>query len=197
MSNLKFVLVGEDKKILGLVKRLLTSHNNIFVGYTTKPYELLRLLRSCCPELVIIDIGNKLGEFKSILRIIDEDLLSACILIIERKNDDIMEFITSSRIITFTSKLIYEETFIQLIDISMLNYKRILDYEKRLNELSRRLEERRIIEKAKWLLVKNYNLTEEQAYEFIQKRSREKRISMGEMAKNILSNYELNGEDNR
>ncbi|MCM8833281.1 MAG: GAF and ANTAR domain-containing protein, partial [Candidatus Omnitrophica bacterium] len=57
--------------------------------------------------------------------------------------------------------------------------------------LEEELEARKKIEKAKGILMKEENLSEEQAYDKIRKYSMNKRISMKEVAEAIILTYEI------
>jgi len=190
VGGLKFVLSGNDKKVILQIKNILTTNGYIYLGYSNQPYNLLRVIRNYLPDIVVIDIGNRLGEYKPILRIIDDDLLCLCILIIEKKQDDIMEFISSSRTLTWATKVVYYDNFIQMLEMALLNFRRVVEYEEKLKELNKRLEERKIIEKAKWLLVKKQNMSEDVALDYIRKKARDNRVSMVEIANAIILAYD-------
>jgi GAF domain-containing protein len=58
-------------------------------------------------------------------------------------------------------------------------------------EAKKELEERKVIDRAKALLMEKDNLKEEQAYDLLQKTGRDKRITMLEVAKAIILAYPL------
>lgn len=58
--------------------------------------------------------------------------------------------------------------------------------ERKVNHLSDKLEERKIVEKAKGILMKAKNISEEESYSFIRKEAMQKRKSMKEIADAIL-----------
>ena len=68
----------------------------------------------------------------------------------------------------------------------MLSYNRVCDYENKLCKMNESLESRRLIGKAKWILINKHNLSEKEAYEVIRKKSRDKRIPMKSVADAII-----------
>lgn len=186
MYDGKFILVGEDKKSLSSIKNALCSNGFIFLGYLAEQVNLLRFVRVKQPDFIIIDIGKNFKEYKNILETIDEDILAACILLIERKTDDITEFLRGSRIMTYVGKPVFDEVMLQIVDLSLINYFRIIDYEKKVSKLNDSLESRKIVEKAKWLLIEKEGFTEASAYEAIKKKSRNNRMTMREIAEAII-----------
>jgi len=61
---------------------------------------------------------------------------------------------------------------------------------KNLDDINSKLTERKIIEKAKGILIKEYSITEEDAYSRIRKLSMDKRTTMVEISKTIIIGYD-------
>jgi len=182
----KFIISGEDKKTLARVKNTLTSNGHIFIGYAREPLNILRHIRNTGPDFIILEICNNFGAMKQVLGLIDEDLLAACLLVLDTRNDEIFEFLRSSRAMTYITKPVFDEAVLQVTDLSLINYRRILDYEQKVRKLNETLENRKIIEKAKWILVEREGYSESQAYELIKRKSRDNRIPMREIAEALI-----------
>ncbi|MFZ5985838.1 MAG: hypothetical protein ACOYWZ_01770, partial [Bacillota bacterium] len=120
----KFVLAGEDRKVLAGVKNALAANGHIYTGYSQEPFNVLRLIRRHTPDLVIVDVGNSFKELRQTLVVIDEELLAACILILENRNDEVFDFLRKSRVMTYITKPVFDENIIQITDISIINHKR-------------------------------------------------------------------------
>lgn len=186
MEYSKFVLAGEEKKLLANIKNTLTSNGHIYTGYSQEPYNILRLIRRHTPDLVIIDTGSCFRELRQTLSVIDEELLAACILVLESRNDEVFEFLSSSRIMTYITKPVFDENILQITDISIINHKRVQDYERKVKKLNDTLESRKVVEKAKWILVEQNGLSEAEAYEVIKKKSRDNRMPMKNIAEALI-----------
>lgn len=186
MEYARFLLCGEDKKTLATIKNTLVANNHIYIGYTKEMNSILRHIRSYSPDLIIIDVQNKFRELKQVLEVIDEEILAACVLILESRNDEVIDFLRYSRAMSYLTKPIFDETFFQVIDISLINFNRILDYEQKVKKLNDTLESRKAVEKAKWILVDQDGLTEAEAYESIKRKSRDSRMPMREIAEALI-----------
>ena len=186
MNCAKFIVSGQDKKQLTQVKNTLTSNGNIFVGYSSDPVNILRHIRSIQPDLVIFELSVNFRDLKETIRVIDEELLAACILLLDSRNEEVFEFLRNTRIVSYLSKPVIDYVLLQIVDLSMSNFLRIKEYEDKLRQLNNTLENRRVIEKAKWILVEQDGCTEMDAYKIIKKKSRDNRISMNEIAEAII-----------
>ncbi|MDP4094915.1 MAG: ANTAR domain-containing protein [Bacillota bacterium] len=186
MEFYKFIICGEDKRTLAGMKNMLCSSGHLFLGYSQETTNVIRHIRKVSPDLVILEVNRSFADLRHIIEIIDEELLSAVILVVDVSNDEISEFLHKSRIVTFTAKPVMEEAFLQIVDVSMLNYHRIIEYEQKIRQLNESLESRKVVEKAKWILVKCDGLSENEAFEIIRKKSRDNRMPMREIAEAIL-----------
>lgn len=63
------------------------------------------------------------------------------------------------------------------------------------DDLQKRMEERKLVEKAKWLLVENADMTEPDAHRYIQKQAMNSRISQLRVARDIIKNYDVSNEN--
>ena len=72
---------------------------------------------------------------------------------------------------------------------ALTNFNTYLDLVTQKEDLEKRLEERRLIDRAKALLIHWENLTEDEAYRYLREESRKYNISMGKIAKKIIEKY--------
>ncbi len=186
MEYARFMLCGQDKKLLAGIKNVLTANGHIFTGYSINPFSVLRQVRGSQPELVIFDITGGFREFKPVIEVIDDDLLAACIILLDSRSDEVFEFLRASRTATYIAKPVFGEVMLQIAELAVTNYLRVLDYEGKLKELNNALESRKVIEKAKWLLVEQEGITEKEAYDVLRKKSRDNRMAMRDIAEAIL-----------
>lgn len=182
----KFILAGEDKKTLAGIKNALAANGHIYIGYSKEPVNILRHIRNCSPDMVIIEAYNNFKELRNTLEVIDEEILAACILILDGKNDDILGFLRNSRVMTYITRPVFDESILQVVDLSLMNFKRVLDYEQKVKKLNDTLESRKVVEKAKWLLIEKEGYSEAEAYDAIKKKSRDNRMPMRNIAEAII-----------
>ena len=186
MHSIKFLVSGTDKKLLAGIKNSLTSDGHIFMGYSSEPLNILRHVRSLNPELLVIETVNEFSRFRPVLEVLDEELVSACILILNSRNDEIFDFLQKTRTVMHMIKPVTHELLLQAVDLTVTGFKRVKDYETRLRRLNETRESRSIVKKAKWILVEQNGITESEAFELIRKKSRDNRTPMRDIAEAII-----------
>ena len=182
----RFIVAGEDKKSLSIMKNALVESGYTFAGYAHDTVGILRHVRSLAPDLIILDVKGSFGSLRPSIEVIDEELLSAIILLLDFRSDEIFDFITKTRIVTYIAKPLFSEVAQQIADISLANFKRIIQYEDQVKRLNDSLESRKSVEKAKWILVEQDGLSEEEAYNVIRKKSRDNRVPMRNISDAII-----------
>lgn len=186
MNDGKFIVCGYDKKNLRRVKNALSATGFTYIGYLKEKEKILRNVRGCMPDLLLIDVDNNFNEIEEIINIIDEDLLTACILIIENLNDKICAYLNNKKIVTYICKPIYDEIIVQIAGLSIINFNRVISYEKKMQKLNESMQSRKVVERAKWILVEKNKISENEAYEIIKMKSRNNRIPMKIIAEAMI-----------
>lgn len=102
--------------------------------------------------------------------------------------DDVAEHVIDYGIIA-VSKPINGRTISQCIRHLVADRNKILELEKKLSTTEDKLREQRIINKAKWYLIANENMTEEEAHSYIVKESMNRCISKKILAEEIIDKW--------
>lgn len=147
------------------------------------------LIRKCVtmePEIVIIgyklsdmtilDIYNTLSENCSFLAIVNETYRS---------------FVQEGTDIFCITNPISKGVLISALDLICQSNKKVSKLKAKVNKLENTMEERKIIEKAKGILMEREKLTEREAFRYIQKSSMDTGSKMVDIAGNIIIQYSL------
>ncbi len=83
-----------------------------------------------------------------------------------------------------------EKSFIPTVEMCLAKVEEFEELENNLEKVTSKLNERKLIEKAKGILMKELNSDEEEAYRYIRKLSMDRRCSMIDIAKTLIVAYE-------
>jgi len=78
-----------------------------------------------------------------------------------------------------------------IIDIAIARFNDHKALKDELQKTKNQLEERKLIDRAKAILIKSKDYSEDQAYHALRKLAMDRKISIGEMAKNVISVADL------
>jgi len=119
------------------------------------------------------------------------DKTDAGILVLSRQEDlNELQFRLEKTGALILPKPISRTILVQTSRFAADTRKSIQDLVSQRDDLKKRAQERKTVEKAKWMLVEKLNMTESQAHRYIQKMAMDKRILQIKVAEEIISNYE-------
>jgi len=155
------------------------------VADATSVPDLLRKTRMILPNLVVLDTNLTGGNALEAARIVEEDDLSSVLLLVSSlDHPEIRDF-------HYCLKPFSEGSLIAMIDAALLYRKRVRALRKELNKVREALDSRKVVEKAKGILMRLLDTDEEQAYRLLQKQSMNRGIPMKDIANAIILAHEV------
>ncbi|OPL15007.1 MAG: hypothetical protein AVO34_00380 [Firmicutes bacterium ML8_F2] len=141
---------------------------------------LLRSLHTVQPWLVVVDTALPPGNIIELADIIEQDCLAAALYVnttgISMNNYVVLEWPVKSSVLSEVAKALCSE----------FTHKKKLRRE--IIALREKLSERKIIDRAKGIVARVFSINEEEVYNYLRKKSMERRITMAEMAALIIAN---------
>ena len=186
MAGEKYVVAAAENSLQIAVRNILNPNGYTFSGNCSDAVSLIRLVRSHQPDFIIVDAEIQLSEAISVLETIDDDLLCACILLGESRNTMIFSILEKSKAISYCPKPLNRDVFLQTVEMANLNFRRVQNYGRRLKEITQTDENRKVIDRAKLILMERDGLSEKNAYEYMRKKSMNLRLTLREIAETII-----------
>ena len=115
---------------------------------------------------------------------------SAVLLIVRRElHDEIYYKVMESGVITLP-KPTNEAAMTQMLRTLCSVRERMRRAEERQVSVEKKIEDLRLVNRAKWLLIRQLNMTEEDAHSFIRRQAMDRRVTQREAAEDILRTYQ-------
>lgn len=195
------LIVSSSDKSIGLLSQLINSWAVTKITSTKSSGEARRLINTIDYDLVLINtpLSDEFGDELSIA--ITEMSSSGVILIIQNELADEISAKVSDYGVLVVSKPISRQLFYQALKLALASKKRmsglILTSKEKMsglisenNLLQKKIEEIRLVTRAKCVLIQYLNMTEEQAHRYIEKQAMDMRTTRKDISQNILKNYE-------
>ncbi|CCO08024.1 ANTAR domain-containing response regulator [Desulforamulus hydrothermalis] len=186
MANPRIVIVDADEAWCKHIKTLLGKLGCLVVGDASDGPGALQLVRNRHPDLLIIQDCLQGISGLEVARIMYEDQLGPVILTTDYLRQDTIEKAREARVFSILQKPVEEHALWPAVELALANYQEIVKLEKQLKDLRDTLETRKLVEKAKGILMQTMKLSEEEAYKRMQRQSMNKRISMRAVAEAII-----------
>jgi response regulator NasT len=183
------ILIADDEPLIRAdLKELLEELGYEVVAEASDGLEALSLINQFKPDVVILDIKMpKVDGIRVAVEVADQ---FPVIILSAYTEKPLIEKAKKSGIMAYLSKPFRENDLSPCIELAVTRFLETSKLTERISRLREQLENRKLIERAKGLLMTKEGITETQAYRKLQKTSMQKNRSMKEIAEAIILTLE-------
>jgi response regulator NasT len=190
----KRVVIAEDEAIIRLdLKEILESEGYEVVGETGRGDEAVELVARHQPDLAILDVKMPgLDGIEAARRITSEHKIAVLILTAFSQRN-LIEDARDAGVAAYLVKPFQRSELIPAIEVAIARFQEHRAIEEEHSRLSTevanledKLETRRLVDRAKGVLMDKHAMGEAEAFSFIQKTAMDRRTRMREVAKEII-----------
>ena len=184
----KKILIVEDESIIRLdLSSIFTENGYEVVGEAGDGEKAIELAFSLQPDLIIMDIKMpKLDGLKA-SKIISNKMDVPIILLTAYSQKEFVEQSKYANVVAYLVKPVSEVDLIPAAEVALNQAEKVRKIRESVTLAEQQLEERKVVDKAKGLLMEKQGLSENEAYQQIRKSSMDLHQSMIKTAKSIIS----------
>lgn len=180
------ILVAEDEAIIRMdLVEMLSESGYEVIGQASNGQEAIALAKELKPDLAILDVKmpvlDGISAAEEIIHIAPVLMLTAF------SQKELIERARDAGVMAYVVKPFSMADLVPAMEIAMSRHKQMTSLENEVANLHDRLETRKLIDRAKGILMSTLNLTEPQAFSWIQRAAMDRRMSMKEVALAVLS----------
>jgi len=185
------VVVAEDEALIRLdLVELLEEHGYEIVGQASDGEEAVRLANELEPELIVMDVKMPKMDGITAADKIAEDRICAVGMLTAFSQRDLIKRAKEAGAMAYVVKPFDASDVIPAIEIAMARFAESRGVEDEVMDLEERLESRKVVDQAKGILQTSLDLTEPEAFRWIQKTAMDLRKSLREVAQGVIDHAE-------
>jgi AmiR/NasT family two-component response regulator len=182
------VVIAEDEAIVRLdLKEILEEEGYEVVGETGRGDDAVELVRKHRPDLAILDIKMPGADGLTAAREITAERLAAVLILTAFSQRDLIEQARNAGALAYLVKPFQKSELIPAIDIALGRFGEMKALEEQVRSLEERLEVRKVVERAKGVLMDECDLPEHAAFSWIQRTAMHERVRMDEIARRVIT----------
>lgn len=186
----RIVIVDDNPAVRIDLRQLFSRWHYRVAGEAAEGFGAIQLCREEHPEVVLLDLKMPLLDGLSAAKVIRKENLADSIFILTAYSDvRMIEKAKHLDVAGYLVKPFNEKTLRPGFEIALANARRIRQAKADEQEAYAALEKRKLIERAKGCLMQVEHMTEQAAYDTIRMLSRERQLSMKEVAHILLERY--------
>ena len=180
------VLIAEDEAIIRMDLREILEEEGYEVVEASDGEEAVRLAREVRPELAILDIKMPRKDGLAAAQEISAERIAPVLILTAYSQRDLVEQAAESGAMGYLVKPFQKHDLLPAIEMAKGRYQQLAALADEVGDLTERLESRKVIDRAKGLLMDRYKMTESDAFHFIQKAAMEQRLTMRDVAEKVI-----------
>ena len=181
------VVVAEDEALIRMdIVEVLTEAGFDVVGQASDGEAAVELVRDLLPDLVVMDITMPKLDGLSAAEMIGKERLAPVVMLTAFAQPEFVARASEAGAIAYVVKPFTPERLLPQIEVALARYQEILAVEVQYADALERLETRKLLDRAKGLLLDKMKLSEPEAFRWIQKASMDRRLTMGEVAQAVI-----------
>lgn len=193
MERTRVIIADDESVIRADLREMLTTLGYLVVGEAGDGQSAVNAARELKPDLVIMDIKMPNMDGIEAAKILTEEKIAPVLLLTAYSQRDLVDRAKEAGVVGYLVKPFREQEIGPAIDIALARFQEFRELEKQVGDLQETLETRKIVDRAKGILMDTQHLTEAEAFRKIQKMSMNTRKPMKEIAEAIILAQEAKG----
>lgn len=181
------LVIADDEPLIRIdLKDMLEELGYSVVAAVGDGAAALEAIRSLKPDLAILDIRMPVMDGIEVAKALHEEHLVPVILLTAYSEADLVKRASEAGVFNYLIKPFKKEDLSPAIEVTLSRWKEYLALEEEVKNLAERLEARKLVERAKGILMDRFGLSEQEAFRRIQVQAMNTRKPMRQIAEAII-----------
>lgn len=182
------VVIAEDEAIIRLdLKETLEEEGYHVVGETGRGDKAVDLVRDLRPDLAILDVKMPGMDGLEAARVISKERICGVVILTAFSQKEVVEEARDAGALAYLVKPFQKSDLFPAIEVAIGRFRELQILNGEIEELGEQLEARKTIDRAKGILIDQYQMNEADAYGFIQRGAMNHRTTMRNVAEMIVA----------
>lgn len=186
------VIIADDESLIRMdLREMLTNLGYLVVGEVADGRSAVNQARELRPDVVIMDIKMPDMDGIEAAKVLTEERISPVVLLSAYSQRDLVQRAREAGVVAYLVKPYREEELSPAIEVALARFAEFKDLQKQVSDLQEALETRKLVDRAKGILMDKQGLSESEAFRKIQKMSMDNRKPMKDVAEAIILAHQV------
>jgi len=182
------IVIAEDEAIIRLdLRETLEEEGYEVVGDCGRGDEAVALVKEMNPDVVILDIKMPVMTGLEAAKLIAETRICPVVMLTAFSQREIIEQARDAGALAYLVKPFQKSDLVPAIELAIARFAEMKALTGEVAALGAQLEIRKLVDRAKGILLDKYAMNENDAFTYIQKLAMTERVKMGEISQRIIS----------
>ena len=195
MERTRIVIADDESIVRTDLKEILTTLGYLVVGDVGDGRSAVNLGRELKPDVILMDIKMPDMDGIEAAKILTEEQIAPVVLLTAYSQKELVDRAKEAGVVGYLIKPFRETDLMPAIEVAMSRFKEFQAVRQEVSDLHNALETRKLVERAKGILMDSQGMNEQEAFRKIQKMSMNTRKPMKEVAEAIILAHETRQQE--
>lgn len=190
-TPLSILVIDENPERAAILERGLLEAGYTHVSLIRSSLNLLQRVRALDPDVIIIDLGNPdrdtLEQMFQMPRLVDRPIA----MFVDQSDSATIRSAVEAGVSAYVVDGLRQERIRPVVELAISRFASFERLRRELREARSALSDRKLVERAKGLLMSHKSLSEEEAYAAMRRAAMRQNRKLAEIAQSIITTYQL------
>lgn len=184
---LKVMIVDEAIERAEVLQQALTRAGHEVVAYVPSTFDLHRQVSALKPDIVIIDTDSPDRDTLENICVVSRDEPRPVVMFTHDGDSEKIRAATQAGVSAYVVDGMSGDRIGPIIDAAVARFEQFQSLKRELGDIEEKLADRKVIERAKGILMKSRNLSEEDAYRALRKQAMQSNMRLSQVARQLIA----------
>jgi two-component system, response regulator PdtaR len=186
------IIIADDESLIRMdLREMLTNLGYLVVGEVADGRSAVNQARELRPDIIIMDIKMPDMDGIEAAKTLTEERIAPVVLLSAYSQRDLVQRAREAGVVAYLVKPYREEELAPAIEVALARFQEFKELEGQVTDLQTALETRKLVDRAKGILMDKQGLSEADAFRKIQKMSMDNRKPMKDVAEAIILAHQV------
>ncbi len=190
MTTLKVLVIDgfdEDR----LLEKQLRTHGFEVATLQPQCLDLVTVVKSLRPDVMVLNLYTPNQAILDMILDINQNQSMPVVMFAEDQQTETINKVIQAGVSAYIVDGFEPKRIKSIVDIAIARFQQQQALKDELQKTKNQLEDRKLVDRAKAILIKSQGYNEDQAYHALRKLAMDRKLSLGEMAKNVIAMADL------
>jgi response regulator NasT len=190
-GSLRVLLVDANRGRSALLEQALSDAGYSVIAKINTGEDLAAQVRQHEPDVIIVDLESPDRDTLEHMHTISRDQPRPIVMFAEDEDSNTIHKAIKAGVSAYIVDGLSSKRVKPVMDVAITRFREYQALRDELNRTKISLEERKLLDRAKAVLIKSQGMTEEEAYQAIRKLAMDRGLKLAEAARNVISVMDL------
>ena len=185
-SQLKVMLVDDDPDRAANVRAALEANGCVVVSLLASPLEIYDAVVDIAPDVIIIDTESPTRDSLESLAFISRDRPHPIVIFSGDRSSETIRAAVRAGVSAYVVDGLSQDRLLPIIEVAVERFAAEQSLKQQLADAKTQLAGRKVVERAKGILMKQKNIAEEEAFQLLRRFAMDRGINMAAAATRVI-----------